>query len=157
MPPLYPSCLQATFAAWSVQVRSQMCPHTSWQRISNRPHFLLPFSAFIIRSSMAGKSKLACKFLKTFQHHSFLDHLNIMGIIIYLSNMKVEKKKQNTKMVDICCNKNRYKSYRMLECPIFSDFRFKGMQAFSYQYIKFSFLELLYRGLDMERFYRVKN
>lgn len=64
--------------------------------------------------------------------------------------MKVEKKNRTLKWLI-------YKSYPMLECPIFSDFRFKGMQAFSYQYIKFSFLELLYRGLDLERFYRVKN
>lgn len=123
MPPLQPSCLQATFAAWSVQVRSQMCPHTSWQRISNRPHFLLPFSAFIIRSSMAGKSKLACKFLKTFQHHSFLDHLNIMGIIIYLSKLKVEKKNRTLKWLIYVAIKIGIKVISYVGVPYF--FRFK--------------------------------
>lgn len=45
----------------------------------------------------------------------------------------------------------------MLEGPMFSDFRFKGMQAFSYQYIKSFFFELLYQDLEMESFYWVKN
>lgn len=72
-----------------------------------------------------------------------------MGIIIYLSNMKVEKKNRTLKWLIYVAIK--------IGIKVISYLRFKGMQAFSYQYIKFSFLELLYRGLDMERFYRVKN
>lgn len=102
MPPLQPSCLQATFAAWSVQVRSQMCPHTSWQRISNRPHFLLPFSAFIIRSSMAGKSKLACKFLKTFQHHFFFRPSKYYGYHNIFIKHESQKKNRTLKwLIDV--------------------------------------------------------
>lgn len=151
------SCLQVIFVVWFVQVRLQMCFYIFWQRIFNRFYFLLLFFVFIIRSLMVGKSKFVCKFLKIFQYYFFLDYLNIMGIIIYLLNMKVEKKNRILKWLIYVVIKIGIKVIFMLECFIFLDLRFKGMQVFSYQYIKFFFFELLYRGLDMERFYRVKN